>query len=283
MQYQRPPPVSEGKMHTASSTTGQRGQFKDSRIVTEDADGWRHLADAASHPFPQPAFDQRIEPSLEAAVEIMMSSEHLSAMQTEQLQMFTECARDLAGLNRIMQSTMTESVHTCAAPANIALIACVTEACNWPFIRAAEYWCKGFPIAGSGTQDEPAPAVTGLFREVHRPAEYSLEELCSGQAPGQMSNSAWLTHCDLQLKAKARAAQATSETAYRPFAEIEKTVERERRAPGGPTLLRGMTLRQLVRFAEESWGGIQSVRPVIRFAIEQGTREDGTAKWRGID
>jgi len=285
VQYQRPPPVSEGVMHhTSSSTTGLHGSFKDNRIVKEEADGWKHLEDAATRPFPQPAFERRVEPSLEAAIDIMMSDpDGLAQLQSEQLAMFRECAADLAGLNQLMVNTMSDSVRHCAGSANVALIACTTEACNWPFIRAAEYWCKGFPIAGCGSPAEPAPANTGLFREVHRPAEYTLDELCHGDVPGQMSNTQWLQHCDISLKAKATAAKAKGDKHFQPFAEIEKTIERERRAPGGPTLQRGKTLRQLTKFAAEHWGGVQAVRPVILFAIEQGLREDGSTKWRGID
>ena len=109
-QYERPPPVSEGKMHTASATTGKGGLFKESRIITEDTDGWKHLGLAAAQPFPQPAFDQRVEPSLLAAVDIMMSNaDSLRDLQSDQLAMFAECAADLSGLNDYMIATMSES------------------------------------------------------------------------------------------------------------------------------------------------------------------------------
>jgi len=279
--YERPPPTSDGRVYKGLSTLGNK--LVDNTLISEALDPIKHIADALRLSFPEPSFDVKLATELIQAIAYAMESKDIVAEREAQSTFLRGVAELLLDFNSQIVAAMPASVHSVASGTNVAMIAALVEARDWPDWRLAEGWAKGFNIAGDGSANEPGVLSSGLFRQCFRPAEFSVEDLSNGQT-ALPSNAAWFDQLEVTIKERVRAATKSGDPLkLRPWQVVAETIAKERGVTPNPTIGKGMTYRQLVRFAVKEYGGIDKCRPLLRFAIQQGVKEDGSAKWRGID
>ena len=96
--YTRPPPVSDGRMHTQMYATGNK--LIDNVLLKENSDPMRHVRDASRLRFPEPSFDQPLDPELVAVVDVMMAAGcELAALRTDQCALLKRVALSLVPFN----------------------------------------------------------------------------------------------------------------------------------------------------------------------------------------
>ena len=111
-----------------------------------------------------------------------------------------------------------------------------------------------------------------------------MSALQGGNAPGHLCNRRWLSKVIARFGVQAKQAEAdpTGDAAER-MRQASKSCDKEESARPRPTMLPGLTYAGLVAWARRTFGSLDPLRVVARFAIYQGTKEDGSPKYRGID
>ena len=278
----------------ARPTHGEGGDFqefnrvgstlKESRKVRESGDPLRHMTEARGVMLDDPSFEAcSLQPQMNAVVDDMVRrGARLPALRQRQGQTLCNVADSLREYNAVIVSMyMPWFVRLVAGSIHIAFMAALVEAIEWPDTRLPYYFMYGFPVVGDGSAAEPGVRDSGLFRRVDRPSQSSVSDLARGLAKPHLSNSQWLRRVCSMLCARASAAPPSSES-HAAIQKAHELAEKETRARPQPTLMPGMTLRGLARWATQ-FGGLNKVRVMPRFAIAQGTKKDGSVKWRGID
>ena len=261
--------------------TAAGSNLKEGRHVRVDSDPLNHVRTAEKVRLPEPSFAQTLPAVLRAVcAAIVQKGDELPGFRVRQGQRLLELPDMLCDLDEVCRSRMAPHVHFVAAGVRVACMAALIEGLDFPDERLPEMFVTGFPIAGDGSAREPGQQDSGQFRSIVRDAVHSMTDLACGRAPNFLSNQRWLGRACAMLRSRARRPTADAAELMR---KAEELCEAETMAAPRPTMMPGLTLRALSRWATLACGGIQRVRVVVRFVLRQGLKADGTPKYRGID
>lgn len=262
------------------------------RLVAESLDPFVFIAHAKRLWFPQDDSVGPVDRQLEDAIEfVLRRGEGIACERGRRCVVFSEVAESLRPLATRLAESMPPHVYWLCKHVNIPMMCACIDAMGWPDVHFPRLFHSGFPVAGDGSPTEPGVADSGLFRPVATLARYSLAQLHAGVARAAngarlKSSVEWLRHVEGTFAERAESALASGGSALAAMRAAWLATEKEvcPRDGGDPTMLPGMTRRQLERWAKRTVvGGTAAVRVTMRFAIEQGLRADGSVKWRAID
>ena len=219
-----------------------------------------HFASATRTPLPQPEFDEQPPADLMAAVEAcVLNRDDIRAWRAARVLVLREVEASLRPIGRALVERMCPASARIASHMNLAFMAACIDAIGWPDYRAVERWVHGHTIVGEIPD-------TGLFRPLEQPFE------CPADVLSPASNRAW-------NKSLQRSVQSLATGAEGDDAAIVHEVEKLTRKELSEKLVRGpFTLKQL-----EKRFGDGKCRVQRRFGVDQGTKDDGSRKVRGID
>ena len=214
-------------------------------------------------------------PSLLAAVNYVAgfrgpgASASIAADRQDRLRFLCEAQRGLApeqaALERIRVDFCEPNVAQRAPHAEMALFAALIRAGGWPDVGYTLCQVVGFPCVGDYRD-------SGLFRRVEEPAKIR---------PGQLSNRGQIAHVDAALRSAAVRARADAVQL-----DILHEITRQTRLEVSPEPASGKPQVAFGPYTADEVDGLLGAgewRPLLRFCIEQGTRDDGSVKYRVCD
>ena len=282
-QYQRP--SSEGPARSTNAFNSVGSTLKEGRRVLESECPLAHVSEASLCKAPDPSFesDAGFSNVLGATIDaIAERCDEISAIRLRQGQSLCDVADSLCDYNTLLVALMPPHVAFVASGVNVALMAALVEGLDYPDVGLPRAFIEGMPIAGDGSAEEPGVQDSHVLRRVARTAVHSLGALAAGAAHGFLSNVAWLQCAMSRLRDQARKAGEGS-AARVAMEAAHASCEKEASARPRPTMYPPMTFVEFCRWARESFGSVGAVRVMVRFALDQGLKADGTTKWRGID
>ena len=180
-----------------------------------------------------------------------------------------EARRGLAAEQKMLCDIRAEfaepNVAQCAPDAEMALFACIIQGGLWPDIEYTLCQVVGFPCVGEYRD-------SGLFRVVDEPATLR---------PGELSNQGQIDFVDEALRKEALKAQQDTQKQ-----DMLEEITRQTRLEVSPDPTSAKPQVAFGPYAEHEVNdllGKGEWRPMIRFCIEQGTRSDGSVKYRVCD
>ena len=174
-------------------------------------------------------------------------------------------AQEQARLEQIRKEFCEPSTAASAPPAEMALFAALIRAGGWPDIEYTLCQVVGFPCVGNYRD-------SGLFRSVEEPATIR---------PGELSNEGHIRDIERALEAEAGRAMNDPERM-----DILRFITENTRAEASPAPDSG---RPAVAFGPFTKAQIDNMfgkgewRPLLRFYLEQGLRDDGAIRTRLCD
>ncbi|MGB1607796.1 MAG: hypothetical protein ACPIOQ_84495, partial [Promethearchaeia archaeon] len=145
----------------------------------------------------------------------------LTRWRRDQQELLRKCKRLLQPLNEwILHTAKRGTAAKRVAPnPDIALIACITHAMEWPDVSMAADFCYGFPLLGT-MQD------SGLFRPLEQVDARAFET--ERVTPILATNVAYITQLVADLKAQGEKLKADDKTAL----ALDETTRVEREEKG---------------------------------------------------
>lgn len=236
------------------------------RPVPESDDMAAHIALSTRLHMIQPEFAASASADLAAAVERCASlcrsaACDLVTWRHSQRSLLHDLDSRLHDYGRFISSLMRGSAARIASHVNLALMACLVEALDYPDIACVERWFYGHLIVG----DIPD---TGLFRPLV--TDYGVASPAAELSPA--SNRRWNSRLARSVQELAAHADPSSRV-------LLEGVEKQTRAELSNGFVRGpFSSSQLdARFGKGKW------RAARRFGVLQGTKDDGSPKIRAID
>lgn len=225
-----------------------------------------HIAEAQARAHPL-ADAVEARPDLQSAIEWLVgydSTGHLDKERTKRLAFLDEAVRSLKPVDERLRSMRTRSARkllrsTYGRKPSIAIWAALIRAMEWPDTTVVEGIICGFPTVGHYPE-------TGVFRQCERPALQAFEGLRHDEHNRRLGE----TLGRLAASESPRIQAAIEATHRLTRKEVDQGLMR------GPFFTAAEVENDL-RVEPSSW------RALHRFAIKQGTRPDGSDKWRCCD
>ena len=146
-----------------------------SRRVKETKDKLDHLAEAINAGFPDDdergeALAEDLTLAIRFALQLPGGPQGLIQWRRSQQRVLSDCSKQLHDLNAWILRTAErgKAARNVAPNANIALIACIAHAMDWPDQNIAADFCYGFPLLGTATD-------SGLFRPLEQEDAHRFE------------------------------------------------------------------------------------------------------------
>jgi len=261
----RPPP---GKSYrgAAIDSKGILSSPHTSRRVLSKHCKLAHLHEALDVAWPDAAergdklIDADLVRSINFALTIKGGPKGLVYWRREQQNKVKKCSKALTALNTfILRNAVRPTAAKNISPnANIAFIACLVTAMDWPDKDLAADICYGFPLVGSA-QD------SGLFRPLYQRAPAEFEE--NTKAPILTTNYEHV----LELVKRVETAGlklALDDPTAKALAETTRVEREEKRVIGDPFDLKELFARFPLWYLEDG-SAHTSVRPSARFGVWQ--------------
>ena len=259
-EFKRPPAQKRGR-GAAMDSLGKLSTPHTSRRVLQTKDKLMHLDEAIEKGFP--SSDDRgerpVDEDIINAVRFAMKlgPKKLTRWRRDQQELLRKCKRLLQPLNEWILHTAkrgTAAKHVAPNP-DIALIACITHAMEWPDVSMAADFCYGFPLLGT-MQDQ------GLFRPLEQVDARVFET--ERVTPILATNVVYITQLVADLKAQGEKLKADDKTA---LALDETTrVEREEKGVLGEEFDLVELYTRFPKWKDKHCREHTAVRPSPRFA-----------------
>jgi hypothetical protein len=258
------------------------------RLVSEEHDRGVHIEQAIRADFPFLGDRYELPKTCQAAITTLFSMEEEQpakwrAQQVRALETIRHCAVPMDAARKCQISNNPAGVKDLRQPFNIAFLAILLDAWEWPDISLCSCLLRGFPLAGdlsAQTSNIFAPKDEGEMTDDYERFEEGWAELQDHE-----SNLRWLSECEQMLLTASRKAQ--QEAARDPQREAllravmeETQLQADQKFVGPP-----MSKEEMVqKYSKE---GKFCGRVMPRFGICQGIKihPDGTTsqKIRCID
>ena len=239
---------------------------KSSRRVLEEEDYFKHIRKAIDKGFPDA--DERgavIGDDLRLAIEFALTRpqgpKDLTKWRRDQTTILNNCVTALNTFNVwILNTALRGKAARRVAPGpNIALIAAIATALDWPDQNIAADFCYGFPLLGTALPD------SGLFRPLPQQDAAAFYE--SNIAPTLTTNVEYTRELVKELTRKGQALAPDDATAW---ALHETTrVEREEKKVLGPEFDLDQLWQHYPIWHDEQGREMSAARPSPRFATWQ--------------
>lgn len=227
----------------------------------------QHMERAVQVPHPlQASAVARLD--LQRAIEFVVAKREAGALAAARMARLESFGREAEALKKVdarlrgMQSgaarRLLRQQPGCRKP-SVALWAALIRAMKWPDESVIEGLLVGFPAVGNYPP-------TGIFRENERPAEATFEHL---------DHEAHNAHLARVLAGLAASPSPHAQEALRQTERMTRSEVRSNNMRG--PFYSAVEVERDIGAAPGSW------RALHRFAIEQGTRADGSMKWRCCD
>ena len=258
------------------------------RLVSEQHDRGAHIEQALRVDFPFLGDRYELPKTCQAAIATMLSreGEQLAKWRVKQMRVLEEIRRSAMPIDAAWKRQIADvsaGVKNLRKPFNVAFLAILLDALEWPDVSLCSCLLRGFPLAGDlFAQDSNifAPKEEGEMRE-----DYARFEKGWAELQDHDSNLKWLSECEQMLLAAG--GKARQSAAGDPHGEaLLKTVMLETQAQAdqgfvGPPMSKAEVVQRY------SQGGKFRGRVMPRFGICQGLKihSDGTTsqKIRCID
>ena len=259
------------------------------RLVKETSSKREHLAEAIRVPFPEAQKRYELSPESEAALDIMMSMSgpDLAKWRQKQIDFLGKLAHKCKPLTTkwfAMISDVPAGVKSLREGFNVAFLAVLLEAIDWPDKGLCSLLLRGFPLYGDLRELD-----SHIFRK--KSEEEIEEELPAfnkslAELHNHDSNLTWLETCESvtmaqstgtpQLGKRKESSESVDINATREnllFEVYRETQDQESRGFLGPA----MTKEQLI--PSHTVKGVFLARPLPRFGINQGFKLNSHGEW----
>ena len=283
----------QAKAGSAMRHTADGGSFVKEpalRLVDEEDDKHLHVRKAKAKAFPEPSARYRLSVECATAARMLAgaSGPEIVQMRRKQTRALEKLAADCSSISNRWKahfSKVPDGVKQLRRGFNVAFLAVLLEAMDWPDVGLCRCLLEGFPLVGDLSEQD-----SGLFRlkEGERKAEemeafqQAYASICSHE-----ENVRWVQECETMLLNSARAAEREggSGNSSRDVAllrgVLQATREQEEQGFVGPAMDTDTLFREF------TVDGTFMARPLPRFGIYQGWKQDeqgvSTRKIRTID
>ena len=275
-QRQRP----KAKLRSTMRHTADGGSFvKDPalRLVDEEENKSEHVRKAKAATFPEQSKRYTLSAECSAAAKMLVraSGDEITRMRRTQIRALEKLAAPCQRISRQWKahfSRVPDGVRELRASFNVAFLAVLMEAMDWPDVGLCRCLLEGFPLAGN-----LADRDSGLFRL--KEGERKAEEMATFQKGyasirSHSENVQWVRNCEEILLNSARAAEREGEkgSGSRDAALLrgvfQATLDQEAQGFVGPAMDTETLLREF------TVDGTFQARPLPRFGIYQGWKTD---------
>jgi len=255
------------------------------RLVDEAKDKGKHIDKAIKAGFPCPSTRYCISSDCMSAIQCMAVTtgtdlSELRLRTVKALDKIASAARPITASWMRLCSAAPPGVKDLRKDMNVAFIAILIDAMEWPDVGLPRCLLHGFPLAGDLSAED-----SGLFR-LKNPEDKAaeMERVHAAQTEHtHESNMAWIQTCAEMLEASAKQAR-TSTKGNSPGMLRDVWVSTQEQVAQG-FLSPAMTMQEVVdKFTVQ---GKFCARPLPRFGVSQGMKLNSLGEWirkvRAID